>query len=205
MPPGRPREFDRTTALRRAMDTFWSHGYQDASITDLTAAMGIAAPSLYAAFGSKAELFREAADLYQAEAAAEAAQALESGPTARASVEGMLRANARLFTRPSAARGCLLTLAASTCREEEDTVRRYLEQSRRDRLRVIERRLGRAAAEGEHLPDVPARELAAYLDTVIQGMAVRAHEGTSLRSLYQTIALVLAAWDALTGDGGDGV
>ena len=55
---GRPRTFDREDALRRAMEVFWEHGYEGASMTELTAAMGINSPSLYAAFGCKEQLLR---------------------------------------------------------------------------------------------------------------------------------------------------
>lgn len=63
---GRPRSFDKEAALERAMEVFWRLGYEGASMTDLTAAMGIASPSLYAAFGSKEALFRQALDHYRA-------------------------------------------------------------------------------------------------------------------------------------------
>lgn len=196
MPPGRPRQFDRHEALRRAMGVFWQHGYQDASITALTEAMGIGSPSLYAAFGSKAELFCEAADLYTAEDAAPATRALEDGATARAAVEGMLRANADLFTRPGQARGCLLTRATSTCPADDETLRRYLARSHRERVGAVERRLREAAATGEPLPGTPA-ELAELYDTLVQGMAVRAHEGVARRSLHRTVDLAMRTWDAL--------
>jgi len=63
---GRPRNFDKDAALERAMELFWIKGYEGASMTDLTSAMGIASPSLYAAFGSKEELFRRAVQHYGA-------------------------------------------------------------------------------------------------------------------------------------------
>ncbi len=197
MSAGRPREFDREDALRRAMHVFWARGYQEASISALTEAMGIASTSLYAAFGSKSELFCEAADLYQAEDAAVPALELDRGPTARASVERMLRANADVFTRRRGPRGCLLTLAASTCPSDDDAVRRYIERSCRERRLAIEHRLVRAAKSGEPLPARSASELAEYYDTVVQGMAVRAHEGATRRALHRSVDLVMHTWDAL--------
>lgn len=202
MPRGRPREFDRDEALRRAMGVFWRRGYQDASIQALTEAMGIASPSLYAAFGSKAALFREAADLYQAKDAAPPTRALDTAPTARAAVEGVLRTNADLFTRRGGPRGCLLTRATATCPGDEDEVRRYLDRSLRARVEVVERRLARALDEGEPLPSADVGEVADHVDTLIQGMAVRAAEGVPRRSLHRTVDLALRAWDALCIPGG---
>ncbi|OWY61502.1 TetR family transcriptional regulator, partial [cyanobacterium TDX16] len=89
MPPGRPRAFDRDEGVRRAMDLFWRGGYQDTSVSDLTGALGISAPSLYAAYGSKAGLFTEAADRYQAIEGAEPLAALDAAPTAMLGVEAL--------------------------------------------------------------------------------------------------------------------
>jgi AcrR family transcriptional regulator len=202
MPRGRPRAFDRDEALRRAMNVFWQRGYQDASIQALTEAMGIGSPSLYAAFGSKAALFCEAADLYQAEDAAPPTRALDAGATARESVEGLLRANADVFTRRGGPRGCLLTRATQTCPDDAEIVRRYLDRSHRERVEAIEQRLAQAAEAGEALPGSDLGELAAYVDTMVQGMAVRAGEGVPRRSLHRTVDLALSAWDALCRGGG---
>jgi AcrR family transcriptional regulator len=173
---------------------FWLRGYQDASISALTEAMGIASPSLYAAFGSKAELFCEAADLYQREDAVEPTRHLQSAPTARESVERMLIANANLFTRRGRPHGCLLTLAASTCPDDDTSVQRYLQDSCRQRIAMIQQRLDRAANSGEPLPPFSRRELAEYYDTVVQGLAVRAHEGATRRSLHRTVDLAMTTW-----------
>ena len=190
---GRPRGFDRDEALGRAVQVFWRRGYQDASVSALAEAMGIGSASLYAAFSSKAALFREAADRYQSLDAARPDRELEEGATARASVEGWLRANVDLFTRRGGPRGCLLTRAASSCPHDEPDVRRYLDASCRDRVTAVERRLRRAADAGESLPASPP-ELARLLDTVLQGLAVRAIEGASRPSLQATIDLALATW-----------
>ena len=190
MPRGRPRQFDRDRALSQAMKVFWEHGYQDASITDLTDAMGIAPPSLYAAFGSKAELFCAAADLYERHTAAEASEALDKPGPVRLAVEGMLRANVRLYTSPTGPRGCLLTLGTATCPADEPTARQHLSRSTRNRLRSLELRFEQAVADGEDLPS-PPRNLARYVDAVVQGLAVRAHEGASRAELNRTVDLAL--------------
>src|SRR5262249_19342434 len=92
---GRPREFDRDEALREAMEIFWAQGYEATTLADLQKAMGgITAPSFYAAFGSKEALFREAVELYKKTQGAPILEALTEGPTARASIEGVLRAAA---------------------------------------------------------------------------------------------------------------
>src|SRR5918996_4164529 len=105
---GRPRSFDRAAALRRAMEVFWAKGYDGASLSDLTAAMGINSPSLYAAFGSKEGLFREAVALYGATEGTEIWEALPQAPTAREAIERFLRASALSFTRPDRPAGCLV-------------------------------------------------------------------------------------------------
>src|ERR671919_2398814 len=103
---GRPRSFERDTALRRAMEVFWAKGFDGASMADLTGAMGINSPSLYAAFGSKEDLFREAVALYGATEGTEIWSGLQEAPTARAAVERFLRVSAESFTRPGKPRGC---------------------------------------------------------------------------------------------------
>jgi AcrR family transcriptional regulator len=195
MPRGRPREFDRTTALRAAQRVFWEHGYQGASISALTAAMGIGAPSLYAAFGSKAKLFVEATDLYLTEDFGEPTRLLAAGDTARASVEAMLRADADLFTQPCEPAGCMLTRAVSTCPEDEPELAAYLGNSVEQRIRDVEVRLERGVAEGEQLPCVDIRALAEYLDAVAEGMAVRSMEGASRDALHRIVDIAMRVWD----------
>ena len=195
MPRGRPREFDRDEALRAAQLVFWERGYQGASISTLTAAMGIGSPSLYAAFGSKAKLFIEATELYLCEDFGQPTRLLAEGETARSSVEAMLRANADLFTQPDEPAGCMLTRAVSTCPDDDPEVADYLDASVEQRIRDLEVRLERGEADGEHLPCLELGALAEYLDAVVEGMAVRSMEGASREALHRIVDIAMRIWD----------
>ena len=190
---GRPREFERDVALAQAMDVFWQRGYQDASVAALTTAMGIRSPSLYAAFGSKADLFCEVAKAYEAGPGGAPYEALDKGATGRRSVEALLRGNAELFTRRAGPKGCLLTRAVATCSPDETEVAEYLQQSLKNRVAAVRARLQRASDENERLPGAE-RDLAEFFDSVIQGMAVRAIEGASRAALYRTVDLAMSVW-----------
>src|SRR5262245_44794102 len=114
VPRGRPREFDTDKALDAALAVFWSKGYEGAALPDLTDAMGINRPSLYAAFGNKEELFRRVVDRYIAGPAAYVRQTLKE-PTARAAVERLLTQAIDVVTNPKTPRGCLLVSGALVC------------------------------------------------------------------------------------------
>jgi AcrR family transcriptional regulator len=197
MPRGRPRQFDRDAALVRAMDLFWRRGYQDTSIAELTEHLGIGSPSLYAAFGSKAALFCEAADHYPAAEGARPAEEMGAAATARDGIERLLRGNVDLFTRPDGPRGCLLTRATLSCPAGDGTVLSYLARSRRERVQQIEDRLRRGLADGERLPGAGPAVLAQHYDALVQGLAVRALEGASRETLHEAVDFAMAAWEAI--------
>ena len=141
---GRPRSFDREDALRRAMEVFWALGYEGATLTGLQEAMGgITAPSFYAAFGSKEDLFREAVELYSKTLGVPMMKALAEEPTARASLEALLQAAVEAFCRPGKPRGCLLVLGAINSMPANKSVRDHL---RGLRARSAESHPGAAAA-----------------------------------------------------------
>src|SRR5690349_7428825 len=127
---GRPRSFDRTEALSRAMEVFWTRGYEGASMAELTGAMGIGAPSLYAAFGSKEALFREAIDHYGRTEGPEIQAAVAAAPTARDAVEAYLTERSRVFTRPGKPRGCMIVLSGLTAADASQSVCDALRSSR---------------------------------------------------------------------------
>jgi AcrR family transcriptional regulator len=192
-PAGRPRAFDGDQALHRALLVFWRKGYEGASLSDLTKAMGINRPSLYAAFGDKEALFRKALDRYVAGPAAFVREALNE-PTARGVVECLLRRAADSHTGPGNPQGCLLVQGALACSAEADSIRRELNSRRAAGEAAIRRRFRRAKSEGD-LPDdaVPA-DLARYVATVLYGMAVQAAGGASRGELRRTMETALRAW-----------
>ncbi|WP_028926639.1 TetR/AcrR family transcriptional regulator [Pseudonocardia acaciae] len=195
---GRPRAFDRRVALRRAMEVFWEHGYEGASIHQLTAAMGINAPSLYAAFNCKEVLFREAVALYDELEGAPLREPLAEEPTAREAVAGLLRAGAIAYTAPGKPNGCMIVLAATTYTPKTEGIRDYLAEQRRASTAALRERLERAVAEGDLSPDVDAGAVAAYYSTVLHGMSVQARDGAGRAELLAVADAAMAAWEHLT-------
>jgi AcrR family transcriptional regulator len=193
VPKGRPREFDVGKALGRALKVFWRKGYEGASLADLTRAMGINRPSLYAAFGSKEGLFRQALDRYAAGPAAYVREALNE-PTARAVAERLLGGALDLLTDRRNPRGCLLVQGALACGEAAESVRRELASRRASGEVAIRQRFERAQADGDLPADADPADLARYVVTVIRGMAVQAAGGASREDLGRVAAMALRAW-----------
>lgn len=196
---GRPRAFDRAAALRGAMETFWESGYEGTKLTDLTAAMGINSASLYNAFGSKEELFREAVALYGATAGSATGRALREEPTARGAVEAMLRGNIDTFADPATPTGCMIVLAAASCSQQNREVSGYLAECRRAAVAELEARLERAVEEGELGPDVDIPSVAAFYATILHGLSIEARDGVPLERLGATVDRAVALWDSLVG------
>ena len=151
MPSGRTRQFDVEEALDRALEVFWARGYEGATLPELTRAMGINRPSLYAAFGNKEQLFRKALDRYQTGPMSFLTEALRQ-PTARAVVEAIFSGFVRMQRDRSKPRGCLVVSGALACGEERETVRRELAQLRQAIVTAFRERFERAVQDG----DLPA-------------------------------------------------
>ncbi len=195
MAKGRPREFDVDEALDSALRVFWRRGYEGATLPDLTAAMGINRPSLYAAFGSKEELFRKALDRYVAGPAAFVREALNE-PTARAVAERLLGGTIDLVTDRRNPRGCLIVQSALACGETAESVRREVAARRVAGESAVRQRFERARAEGDLPAETDAADLARYVVTVMRGMAVQAAGGASRQDLRRVVELALRAWPA---------
>ncbi len=195
---GRPRSFDRSAALARAMELFWTKGYEGASISDLTEAMGIGSPSLYAAFGSKEALFREAIELYGRTEGPAIWDAVENAPDARSAVAGFLTATAHSFSRPGKPRGCMVVLSQLNPTEASASVCAALRENRAQGQSGLERRLRRAVEVGELAPGTDVAALAAFYLTVQQGMSIQARDGASEETLLAVAKGAMAAWEPLT-------
>jgi AcrR family transcriptional regulator len=192
-PRGRPRSFDERHALEAALSVFWKHGYEGASLAELTAAMGINRPSLYAAFGNKEELFRRALDHYTAGAAALHDSALRQ-PTARAAVERLLRSAADALGDCKNPRGCLLVQSALVCGTAGESVKQELIARRASARAAWRKRFQRAKMDGDLPADADPAALARYLSALSAGMAVEAVNGADRAELRRLVDVALRAW-----------
>jgi len=190
---GRPRSFETGKALDAAMKVFWCKGYEGASLSDLTKAMGINRPSLYAAFGDKESLFRKVLDRYDSGPAAYVQEALNQ-PTARAVVEKLMEGAADLATASGNPRGCLFVQSALVCGDGAKAIRSDLILRRDAGEKAVRLRLKRAQAEGDLPRDSNPADLARYVVTMIQGIAVQAASGATRDELRRVIRTALQAW-----------
>ena len=192
---GRPRAFDMDQALDQALHLFWEKGYAGTSITDLTEAMGINPPSLYAAFGNKETLFKKVLNRYEARRD-EIFEEAFAAPTARQAIERLLESVAERLSGKDGPSGCLMVQAALCGGEECDSVRKDLAARRAQGEILIRKRLERGKKEGDLPKDADLVGLARYLATVMQGMAVQAAGGASRKELRAIANTALRAWPA---------
>jgi AcrR family transcriptional regulator len=193
---GRPRSFDREAALAQATRLFWQHGYEGTSIADLTRAMGISPPSLYAAFGDKRTLFTEVVERYGGAFGAFMARALEEESDVRAGFARMLREAAVSYTDPEHPAGCLVITAATNCSAQTADVERDLRERRAANVRHFEERLTEAGKAGTLPEGVEPRAMAVYFAAVIQGMSQQARDGAGAAELEKVAELAMAVWPA---------
>ncbi|QBX34337.1 TetR/AcrR family transcriptional regulator [Paracoccus liaowanqingii] len=196
--PGRPLSFDREAVLEKAMLVFWSSGYETTSVADLTAAMGVTAPSLYAAFGSKQRLFLEAMRRYVGDPAL-LEQRMMQAPTAKDAVEEMLSKAAVLYTGASTPPGCLLASAAATGSEDAAEVRAAIAAERRAVREIILRRISADTDRGLPIPRLAPGVLADLVVAVLQGMSVLARDGGDRTALLAVAEAALQCWETCDG------
>ena len=189
---GRPRAFDPDAALDRALKVFWHKGYEGASLDDLTQAMGINRPSLYAAFGNKEQLFRKVLERYAQGPAGHVCKALDA-PTARAVAERMLLGTVDLLTNPRHPRGCLAVQGALAAGESSDCIRRELAAHREAGVAALRKRFERARADGDLPRGADPGDLARYVTTVAHGLAVQAASGATRAELTRVVRTALRA------------
>lgn len=191
-PRGRPREFCVDEALAAALRVFWSKGYEGASLTDLTEAMGITRPSLYAAFGNKEALFRKTLDLYERDKLAYMGAALEA-PTARGVAERLLNGAVDMQTGNDP-KGCLGVISSVACGAEAESIRAEVVARRASSDAALLRRMEQAKIDGD-LPDhIDPAGLVRYLSAVIQGLCLQAGNGAPIQDLRNLVNTTLELW-----------
>jgi AcrR family transcriptional regulator len=190
---GRPREFCVDHALAQALRVFWTKGYEGASLTDLTEAMGITRPSLYAAFGNKESLFRKALDLYEREKMAYIGQGLAE-PTARKVAETMLRGALENVAGEDEPHGCMRVIASVACGPAAQSLHDEIIQRTEVFKQMMVDRFDRAKSEGDLPADIDTLGLTGVLVAWLQGISIQSNQGINRKDLERLIDTALSLW-----------
>ncbi|ANQ42763.1 TetR family transcriptional regulator [Gluconobacter oxydans] len=180
---GRPREFDRMNALKKARDLFWRQGFESTSMSELVTMLGLASARIYAAFGSKEDLFREAVLDYEAHEGSFATHALEEERSIFAAMERILQQAITLYTKPDGPKGCMVVASATNCSAANSSIAEWLAQHRKARTASLIERLRRAQQEGELGADCDPEALGDFFATFLHGLSVQARDGISTQRL----------------------
>ncbi len=192
---GRPLSFDRDVVLHKAMLQFWAHGYETTSISDLTAVMGVTAPSIYTAFGDKKHLFLEAVKRYAGEPL-QAVQIIDAAPTAWAAALDLLTSAAVGYTGCDTPHGCLLASAVASCSAGAADVQTAIAGIRGRIETRLQVKIADAVSMGEVSTGADPAILAATIMAVIQGMAILARDGATREKLQAVAGATMAGWPA---------
>ena len=190
---GRPREFCVEAALAAALRVFWSKGYEGASLADLTDAMGITRPSLYAAFGNKEALFHKALDLYEAEKLEYTRVALQQ-PTARGVAEHFMHGALAMQTSQCNPKGCLGVISSMACGAEAESIKADVIARRASSQAALIERFEQAKRDGDLPAHIDVSGLTSYLYALLQGMAVQAGSGATCEELKRVVDTSLVLW-----------
>lgn len=192
---GRPRILDRENGLAIAANLFWEHGYEGTSISQLTSAMKITAPSLYATFGSKEELYQQAIDYHVDQVSKHRLEVLQqAGLSAYDAVKFYLYDAADSMTDPDKPRGCMISTAVLQHSDENETVAKNLTKRRDEAICLMKFRLDRAIAERELPINTDTESLARFYLAILQGMSAQACDGACNQKIKRLIDIALTAW-----------
>jgi len=191
---GRPRQFDTETALLRARDLSWEHGYEGVSMSDLVKALGLASARIYAAFGSKEELFRRAILLYEEGEGGFAERALNSDLPVFDAVELMFTSAVELYTKKRKRRplGCMVVSSAINCTPQNEAIGKWLQEHRRQLTGSIIRRFRVAVEQGELAMTQNPQTLGDLCATILHGISVQARDGVSKERLLAGVRMQMS-------------
>ncbi|WP_207477320.1 TetR/AcrR family transcriptional regulator [Arenibaculum pallidiluteum] len=191
---GRQATFDRNEALDIALDLFWRHGYEGVSVADLTKAIGIAAPSLYHAFGSKADLYREVLRHYGSNGMSP--DEIAAAPSSQDAARLMLERGIAAVTTPGRPLGCMISSGMLMSSPENADLVAELRRLRASLREALQRRIARDVEEGLLPETTDAPSLARFFAAVLQGISVQALDGATAAELRAAAAAALRAWPA---------
>lgn len=176
------------------MELFWRHGYEGTSIADLTQALGITPPTLYAAFGSKEQLYQTVLSYYSLHEGVDRERAMEEESSSYRAFECYLRQAAHDFSSPGRPSGCMISTASLQCAVENVTAAQSTAKMRAATLEVMEAKLDEARARGELPEQTDTQALARFFGAILQGMSVQAIDGASTAELEAIVDMAMAAW-----------
>jgi len=193
---GRPRGFDPETALDAALGVFWQRGFEGASIAELTAAMGLSKPSLYASFGDKEALYLKCLEHYLESRIQGHTAILATEPQARLAVHGFLRAMVDMLTDLDLPGGCFIITGAANCggASTPEAVESALKKVLQKGELALRACLRRAQGERQLRTDIDVNQLAAFFNTCLAGLAVHAKSGAPRAKLRGVVDAAMAVW-----------
>ncbi len=191
---GRPKKFDRATALRQAMELFWERGYEGTSFDDLIGAMGISPSSFYNAFASKERLYQEATREYMACASTWFSAELAAATDTKTAFRRLLDAAAREFTRDDVPSGCMISTAGLQVPPSLRAVRDMMVGFRQAAQVAMAARIRKGIDDGDVPQDTDVDSLAAFYSALSRGMAVQARDGAGRERLRSIVEIGMRAW-----------
>lgn len=194
---GRPKGFDQQDALEKAMLLFWQNGYVATSISDLTQALGITAPSLYCAFGDKASLFNQCIDYYLTNEACPILSIVKQAKTAKVAIELLMYESAKKLIQPGKPAGCMLITATMNGSKQIEDVQLSVQEKRKSYQEILLQRMQKGIEDGDVAPDAPIHAIVDFYITVIDGFTIQACDGIELERLNQVIFNAMQAWPLL--------
>ncbi len=194
---GRPKCFDEQKALEKAMLLFWQYGYEATSISDLTHALGITAPSLYSSFGDKAGLFEKCLDYYVVHEACAIDEIFSQAKTAKIAIELYLFENLKSLIQINKPTGCMLVVSTMNCSDANSEIQSQLLIKRNHTKAKIYQRLAQGQSNAEIPASTDVKVMADFFVTILQGMTIQARDGTSLAQLEQVVKMAMQVWDVL--------
>lgn len=193
---GRPRSFDIDAALDSGVEVFWKNGFQGTSMAELSSAMGLSKPSLYAAFGDKESLYLKALERYVNLLIELHADLLADEPDARRAVEAFLHSIVDMLTNPILPGGCFIVNGTADCGSSSmpADVENALSKALQGSEKMLHERLLRAQRDGQWSLDASPKDIAALFGSLIAGLAVQAKSGAKAAKLHLVVGSAMAVW-----------